>query len=84
MTRLQILWAVLYIAGFILIALDIAARVLISIAGVPAVGAFGAALMLLALSSVLNWISKEAWAKRSRSDNRLPDNRPDDDTDQPQ
>ena len=79
MSRLQILWAVLYIAGFILIALDIAARVLISIAGVPAVGAFGGALMLLALSSVLNWISKETWAGRSRRNNR-----PDDDTGQPQ
>ena len=79
MSRLQILWAVFYIAGFILIALDIAARVLISIAGVPAVGAFGGALMLLALSSVLNWISKETRAERSRRNNR-----PDDDTGQPQ
>ena len=82
MIRLRILWAVFYIAGFILIALDIAARVLISIAGVPAVGVLGGALMLLALSSVLNWVCNETWAERRRQDNG-PDNRQDDDTDQP-
>ena len=83
MSRLQILWVVFYIAGFILIALDIAARVLISIAGLPAVGVFGGALMLLTLSSVLNWIFKEAWAERSRQHNR-PDDNQDDDTNHPQ
>lgn len=67
MNRLQTLWVVFFIAGIGLLALDLAARVLISISGVPAVGVLGGALILLVLSSVLNWRFKEAWAERNKS-----------------
>ena len=55
-----------------MLALDMLAHVLISIRGVPAVGVLGGALILLALSSTLNWIFKTAWAERQGQS--LPDN----------
>ena len=67
MRNLLTVWLVFFSAGAALVALDMAAHVLISIKGVPAVGVLGGALMLLVFSSTLNWLFKEAWEERTRS-----------------
>ena len=59
-------WAVFFAAGIGLLVLDVASQVLINIKGVPALGVLGGALILLVLSSMLNWLFKEAWEQRSR------------------
>ena len=67
MKNLLTIWLVFFSAGVALVALDMASHVLISIKGVPAVGVLGGALMLLVFSSTLNWLFKEAWEERTRS-----------------
>ena len=67
MRRLIATWVALYLTGAVLIFLDLAAQALISINGVPAVGVLGGAMILMALSSGLNWLFKEAWEERSRA-----------------
>ena len=67
MRRLIATWVALYLTGAVLIFLDLAAQVLISINGVPAVGVLGGAMILMALSSALNWLFKAAWEERSRA-----------------
>ena len=69
MNRLQRVWVVFFIVGIGLLALDIASQALIEIRGVPAVGVLGGALILLVLSSVLNWLFKEAWTERTKAEN---------------
>ena len=67
MRNLLTIWLVFFSAGAALVALDMASHVLISIKGVPAVGVLGGALILLVFSSMLNWLFKEAWEERTRS-----------------
>ena len=66
MRRLQAAWLGLLISGAVLVLMDLVSQVLIRINGVPAVGVLGGALMLLALTSMMNWLSKEAWEQRNR------------------
>lgn len=66
MRRLQAAWLGLLISGAVLILMDLLSQVLIRINGVPAVGVLGGALILLALTSMMNWLSKEAWEQRNR------------------
>ena len=66
MRRLQAAWLGLLISGSVLVLLDSLSRVLIRINGVPAVGVLGGALILLALTSMMNWLSKEAWEQHIR------------------
>lgn len=56
----------LLISGAVLILMDLLSQVLIRMNGVPAVGVLGGALMLLALTSMMNWLSKEAWEQHKR------------------
>ena len=66
MRRLQAAWLGLLISGAVLVLMDLLSHVLIRINGVPAVGVLGGALILLALTSMMNWLSKEAWEQRNR------------------
>ena len=66
MRRLQAAWLRLLISGAVLVLMDLLSQVLIRINGVPAVGVLGGALILLALTSMMNWLSKEAWEQRNR------------------
>ena len=66
MRRLQAAWLGLLISGAVLVLMDLLSQVLIRINGVPAVGVLGGALILLALTSMMNWLSKEAWEQRNR------------------
>ena len=65
MRRLQAAWLGLLISGAVLVLMDLLSQVLIRINGVPAVGVLGGALILLALTSMMNWLSKEAWEQRN-------------------
>ena len=66
MRRLQAAWLGLLISGAVLVFMDFLSQVLIRINGIPAVGVLGGALILLALTSMMNWLSKEAWEQRNR------------------
>ena len=66
MRRHQAAWLGLLISGSVLVLMDLLSQVLIRINGVPAVGVLGGALILLALTSMMNWLSKEAWEQRNR------------------
>ena len=66
MRRLQAAWLGLLISGAVLVLMDLLSQVLIKINGVPAVGVLGGALILLALTSMMNWLSKEAWEQHIR------------------
>ena len=66
MRRLQAAWLGLLLSGAVLVLMDLLSQVLIRINGVPAVGVLGGALILLALTSMMNWLSKEAWEQRNR------------------
>ena len=67
MRNLQFAWLSLLVIGVGLVYVDVLYRVLLEIQGIPALAALGAALILLALSSMLNWVFKEAWEEHSRS-----------------
>ena len=67
MSRLFAAWIWLFGVGMFLLAIDIAAEVLISVRGVPALGVVGGALILLVFSSTLNWLFQEARDERNRN-----------------
>ena len=67
MSRLRAAWIWLFGVGMFLLAIDIAAEVLISVSGVPALGVIGGALILLVFSSILNWLFQEARNERNRN-----------------
>ena len=67
MRNLQIAWLSLMVIGVGLVYVDVLYRVLLEIRGIPALAALGAALILLALTSMLNWLFKEAWEERSHA-----------------
>ena len=64
MSRLRAAWIWLFGVGIFLLTIDIAAEVLISFRGVPALGVIGGALILLVFSSMLNWLFLEARNER--------------------
>ena len=66
MRRLLFAWAALIFTGGWLWLFDIVFQVVLEIRGIPALSALGAALMLLAVASILNWLFKAAWEERSR------------------
>ena len=66
MRNLQIAWLSLLAVGVGLVYVDVLFRVLLDIQGIPALTAMGAALILLALTSMLNWVFKESWEEHSR------------------
>lgn len=68
MGQLLFAWAILIFTGAWLWLFDIVFQVVLEIRGIPALSALGAALMLLAVSSILNWLFKAAWEERSRHD----------------
>lgn len=65
MRRLLFAWAALIFTGAWLWLFDIVFQVVLEIRGVPALSALGAALTLLAVASILNWLFKTAWEERS-------------------
>lgn len=67
MRNLQIAWLSLLLVGMALVYIDVLFRVLLEIQGVPALAALGGAMILLALTSMLNWLFKEAWEERIRA-----------------
>ena len=67
MKSLRIAWAALYFAGMAMIIVDLAFWLNDDVDGLPIVGVIGAAFMLLAITSMLNWVFKEAWEERSRA-----------------
>ena len=77
MRNLQVAWLSLLLVGVALVYIDVLFRVLLEIQGVPALVALGIALVLLALTSMLNWTFKVAWEEHSRAN---PDEQNDDTT----
>ena len=76
MRNLRFAWLALLFAGGWLWFADLTLQVVLEIRGIPALSALGAALALLALASMLNWLLKVAWEERSRqnaSSSRLDD-----------
>ena len=67
MRNLRFAWFALLLTGVASVYIDILFRVLLEIQGVPALTALGIALVLLALTSMLNWTFKVAWEERSRA-----------------
>ncbi len=65
MRNLQIAWLSLLLIGIGLIYVDVLYRALLEIQGVAVLAALGGALILMALTSMLNWLFKEAWEERS-------------------
>lgn len=65
MRNLQIAWLSLLAIGVGSVYVDVLYSVLLEIQGIPALTALGIALILLALTSMLNWLFKEAWEERS-------------------
>ncbi len=65
MKNLLIVWLLLLFGGLWLMFIDMIYRTVLEINGVPALSTLGAALFLLALSSMLNWLFKEAWEERT-------------------
>ena len=65
MNTLYATWIVLFFFGVVMVSLDYAAETVFEIGGIPAFGVIGAALILLVISSILNWIFKQAWAARN-------------------
>ena len=67
MRNLQIAWLSLMVIGVGLLYVDVLYRVLLEIQGIPALTALGAAQILLALTSMLNWLFKESWEEHSHA-----------------
>ena len=72
MRSLQIAWAGLFGLGVIMVAIDAISAPLISVNNVPALGVIGAALILLVVSSILNWLFKDAREGRDRANTTKP------------
>ncbi len=70
MAILRIAWAALYFTGMVMVMADLAFRSVYSVNGIPVVSTLGAALVLLSLTSVLNWLFKEAWEERNRCNSK--------------
>lgn len=68
MRNLRFAWLTLLFVGAWLWFTDLTLQVVLEIKGIPALSALGAALSLLALASILNWLLKVAWDERSRVD----------------
>ena len=65
--KLQGVWAALFFFGAALVFYDAFIQPLVEIRGVPALGVVGAALILLTVTSILNWTFKEAWEEHRRA-----------------
>ena len=59
-------WAALFFLGWALILIDAIAKEAAAIAGVPALTAIGAALVIMVITSWLTWRAKIAWEERTR------------------
>ena len=68
MTQLRAAWGLLMFAGGLAIYIDLAHQPLAGLTTVPLAATFGAALITIAVTSILNWMCKTAWDERSRSD----------------
>ena len=66
MKVLKRVWVGLFCLGWLLILFDYISEVT-TIGGVPALTAIGAALVIMVITSLLNWLVKVAWAERSRA-----------------
>ena len=64
MTQLRLAWGFLMFAGGIAIYIDLAHQPLACLTTVPVVATFGAALITIAVTSILNWMFKTAWDER--------------------
>ena len=67
MRNLRFAWFVLLFTGGWLWFADLMLQPVLEIRGIPALSALGAALFLLALASILNWLFKVAWDERNRA-----------------
>ena len=65
MKNLRNIWLVFFFIGAALIGIDAISDTLFRINGFPALGVIGGALILLVLTSILNWIFKVAWKERN-------------------
>lgn len=68
MTQLRAAWGLLMFAGGLAIYVDLAHQPLAGLTIVPLAATFGAALITIAVTSILNWMFKAAWDERNRSD----------------
>ena len=73
MKNLLIVWLLLLFGGLWLMFIDMLYQTVLEINGVPALSTLGGALFLLVLSSMLNWLFKEAWEERAHRNS--PDRR---------
>ena len=66
MKNLLIAWLLLLFGGLWLLFIDMLSQTLLAINGVPVLSTVGVALFLLTLTSMLNWLFKEAWEQRAQ------------------
>ena len=71
MRTLKVVWGILLLAGLQFITLGYVFENVLTIGKVPGFVALGAALILLAVTSMLNWVFKEAWETRLQSDSPM-------------
>ncbi len=64
MRTLRISWTILVLSGLLLIVVGYVVENVLRIGDVPGLIAVGTALILLAVSSMLNWAFKQAWESR--------------------
>ena len=74
--KLQGVWATPVFSGVVLVFYDAFVQPLVEIKGVPALGVIGAALMLLAVTAILNWMFKEAWDERNPANSNAQNDEP--------
>ena len=67
MKSLRIAWGAMYFAGMVMIIVDLAFRSTYDVGGIPIASSLGAALVLVSVTSMLNWMFKEAWEERGRA-----------------
>lgn len=65
MKNLLIAWLSILSGGLWLLFVDMLYKTVFEINEIPVLSTLGAALFLLALTSMLNWLSKIAWKERS-------------------
>lgn len=68
MTQLRAAWGLLVFAGGLAIYIDLAHQPLVGLTPIPLAATFGAALITIAVTSILNWMFQTALDERSRSD----------------
>lgn len=66
MSSLQRAWAGLFLLGIGLLMVDVFSGLFLTVNGIPVLGVVGVALMMLVVTSWLNWKFKLAWDERSR------------------